>query len=70
MPKPGRTLGRTPEKATKAPLNPLDSDILIPARIVESLLITQSNSNRVGVAAVCQQIREAAQKQLPEVFPG
>ena len=62
--------GRTPEKPTKALRNPLDSDILIPARIVESLLITQSNSNRAGIAAVCQQIREVAQKQLPEVFRG
>lgn len=66
MPKPGRT----PEKPMKTSRNPLDSDIRIPARIVESLLITQSNSNRAGIAAVCQQIREAAQRQLPEVFRG
>ena len=44
--------------------------VLVPADIVESLLVCQSNSNNVGVAAVCQQIRELAQDQLPDKFPG
>jgi len=44
--------------------------VLVPADIVESLLITVATSNRVGTAAVCQQIRELAQDQLPNRFPG
>ena len=44
--------------------------VLIPVSIVESLLITQANSNHTGTAAVCQQIRELAQDQAPEKFPG
>ena len=67
MPKPGRQQRKA---TTPTPLNPLESDIRVKARVVEALLIAQSNSNRVGVAAVCQEIREAAQDQLPEVFPG
>lgn len=43
--------------------------VLIPWEIVESLLITQANSNRAGTAAVCQQIRELSQDQMPEKFP-
>jgi len=61
---------KQPEKAPAQPINPLDREIKIPARIIESLLITVSNSNRAGTAAVSQQIRELAQKQVPEVFPG
>ena len=53
-----------------APINPLDKDVRIPARIVESLLITLSNHNRAGTIAVGQEIRELAQEQVPEVFPG
>ena len=47
----------------------LQSGIVIPANVVETLLICQSQHNRVGVAAVCQEILEAAQDQAPAKFP-
>ena len=43
--------------------------IVIPSNVVETLLVCQSQSNRVGVAAVCQEIREYAQDQNPDKFP-
>jgi hypothetical protein len=35
---------------------------------VEALLIAVAGGNRSAVASVSQEIREAAQEQLPEVF--
>jgi len=55
---------KLPEKPKNEP-----KGIVIPPEIVESLLVTMANSNRVGTVAVCEQIREMAQEQMPEVFP-
>ena len=60
---------------TKQPKTPptlsdlLERNIHIKAKDVEALLIAVANGNRVSVVNVTQIIREAAQDQLPEVFP-
>jgi len=57
-------------KSEQPDINPMDKEVRVPARIVEALLVAEATSNRVGVKAVCQQIREAGQDQVPEVFTG
>ena len=44
--------------------------IAVPVEVVEALLVAESMGNRAAVKAVCQQIREAAQDQNPDKFPG
>jgi hypothetical protein len=46
----------------------LETSIHLKAKDVEALLIAVGTGNRAAVAAVSQQIREAAEAQLPEVF--
>ena len=44
--------------------------VLIPGKVVESLLVSEGMSNKGAVTLVCQQIREIAQEQMPKLFPG
>ena len=42
--------------------------VVIPVNVVESLLVLHDTSNRVGLTAVCEEIRAMAQEQAPEKF--
>ena len=44
--------------------------VVIPVEVVEALLVSMAYSNRVATASVCEQIRELAQEQIPDKFPG
>ncbi len=46
----------------------LERTIAIPAKDVEALLVMHDTSNRVGLTAVCEEIRRMAQEQLPIHF--
>jgi len=56
------------QKAMPTESELLESDIRVKARVVEALLIAVGTGNRAAVASVSQEIREAAQDQLPEIF--
>lgn len=43
--------------------------IMLNPQVVEALLVSEGMGNRSAVKAVCQQIREAAQDQMPDKFP-
>ena len=47
---------------------PLAQGIVIPANVIEALLVQHDTSNRVGLTSVIEQIRQMAQEQLPEHF--
>ena len=42
--------------------------IAIPTKDIEALLVCHDTSNRVGITAVCEEIRRMAQEQNPEHF--
>ena len=42
--------------------------IVVPGTVIESLLVCNDTHNRTGVNAVCEQIRQMAQEQMPEKF--
>jgi len=43
--------------------------VLVDVLRVKTLLECEAGGNRTGVKAVCQEIRELAQDQMPEDFP-
>ena len=63
-----RPAKKEPKKVITLPA--LEREIAIPAKEVEALLNAVGGCQWNAVGGIVQNIRELAQDQLPEVFPG